>query len=555
MNFNPVKLRSVKNNFRQLCLFTLGITTVIGVHAQQDSTKPKDVKVTSAFKPTLKEAAKINFTPSPLVADTARPRLQYSIPNQNLALGFQPGSLKPLALQIDTGGRWDNENYLKLGYGSFKTPFAQAGFSFGDNRTAGLNVYAKHVASEGNIPFQDYSNTAVDLSAFLKSANNIEWSVRFGGFREMYKNYGFEPKTLAFPDDSINVRYQTWRGRAGFRNINRTGYGLTYSPEIRTNIFYDDLDNSEKTLYAEVPLQKAIDEAFSVDVALAASLSKYSPRGKNSISNNFVAFSPSLNYKKANISIQGGLRPSWDNGDFVLFPNVLAEFSPQAIKFSLQLGWTGYLRNSGFQYQAGFNPWIWAPSEVYNTRITERFVGIKGTAGDHFTFSAKASRNTLENQPLFINDTATGKSFQVLNEPRVRVSSIGGELGYTIGEKFSTTSNLTINKFNTKQNSKAWGLLPIEWKTNLRLQLIKDLYVNSTLFVFDGPWSLTKAGRKNLPVYSDLSAGLEFKVVKNIKLWAQFNNIFNKSYQRWNQYPVYGFNFLGGVVFSFAQKN
>ena len=45
------------------------------------------------------------------------------------------------------------------------------------------------------------------------------------------------------------------------------------------------------------------------------------------------------------------------------------------------------------------------------------------------------------------------------------------------------------------------------------------------------------------------------KVTKNINLWTQFNNVFNKEYQRWNQYPVYGFNFVGGVVFSFDQKN
>ena len=32
------------------------------------------------------------------------------------------------------------------------------------------------------------------------------------------------------------------------------------------------------------------------------------------------------------------------------------------------------------------------------------------------------------------------------------------------------------------------------------------------------------------------------------------NNIFDDKYQRWNQYQVYGFNLLGGVVFSFWRK-
>ncbi|HWJ29497.1 MAG TPA: hypothetical protein VNS32_23360, partial [Flavisolibacter sp.] len=180
--------------------------------------------------------------------------------------------------------------------------------------------------------------------------------------------------------------------------------------------------------------------------------------------------------------------------------------------------------------------------------------GFRGTVGDHFTYSMKVGYNKLNNQPLFINDTMSGKSFIVLNEPQMKVVNFTGELGYTVGEQLSIISNLNFNQYKPELNNKAWGLLPLEWKTNFRLEVIKDLYVNSIFYVFDGPWALTKNGSHNMPVASDLSAGIEFKIVNNIKLWAQFNNIFNKEYQRWNQYPVYGFNLLGGVVFSFGQK-
>ena len=85
----------------------LGISLLTGFisYAQSDTTKGKSVDIRSSFKPVLREAAKINFNASPPTADTSKPRLQYDIPNQNLALGFQPGSLKPLALQIDSGGQ------------------------------------------------------------------------------------------------------------------------------------------------------------------------------------------------------------------------------------------------------------------------------------------------------------------------------------------------------------------------------------------------------------------------------------------------------------------
>lgn len=535
-------------------LFIVGLFAGSMVSAQ-DTPSKRGVNITSTFKPSLKEAAKINFNATPPLTDTTRPRLQYNIPNQNLNFTFQPGSLKPLALQVDTGGNWSNESYVKLGYGSLKSPYLQAGISFGNGKDAGLNIYAKHHSSKGKIPLQDYSNSSVDLNAFFKATQNTEWNLRFGGFQEVYNRYGFEPKTLVFPDDSIEVKYQTWRSRASFRNINKTEFGLSYAPEIRVDVFHDRLGNSESNSYLHLPLQKSIGQKFAVELAFTGSLSRYKPEDKATVNNNYYAFSPSFFFKQSNVNVQAGIRPSWDNGTFKLFPNVMMEFNARDLDFSFQVGWTGQMRNSGFQYQAGINPWIFAPETIYNTWVEERYAGIKGAIGDHFNYSAKVALNKLNNQPLFVNDTAFGKSFMTLKESELNVFNLGGELGYTVGEKFSVVSNLSLNQFKLKDHDKAWGLLPLEWKTTLKVQVLKDLYVNSTLFAFDGPWSLSKDGRKNLPAAMDMSAGVEFKVVKNIKLWAQFNNIFNKEYQRWNQYPVYGFNFLGGVVFSFAQIN
>jgi hypothetical protein len=522
----------------------------------QDTVRKKEVTVTSTFKPVLKEAAKININATPPTPDTTRPRLQYSIPNQNLAFAFQPGTLKPLALQVDSGGKWDTDSYVKAGFGSLSTPFVQAGFSAGDGKNMGLNIYAKHYSSKGKIELQDVMHTNIDVNAFFKTAKNLEWDARFGGEQERYNKYGYEPQTLEFPEDSTKVRFQTWRGRVSFHNINRTEYGISYAPEIKIDAFNDQLSNAESNTYINLPLKKTIGTKFEADVALEANLSRYKPEGKTDVSNNYVTASPSIFYKTSGLNLQAGIKPSWNNGAFKLFPNVMAEIASSDQRFSFQAGWLGYLRYSGFQYMAHMNPWIWAPRTTSNSLIEERYAGFKGSAGDHFTYSAKVAYNKINDQPLFINDTiAGGKSFAVLNEPELKVVNFGGELGYNVGEQFSLITNLTLNQYKTKLNEKAWGLLPLEWNTTMKVQVLKDLYVNANLFAFDGPWSLGKQGQKNLPGAMDLSAGLEFKIVRNVKLWAQFNNIFNKEYQRWNQYPTYGFNFLGGVVFSFAQKN
>jgi hypothetical protein len=539
----------------------LGITIFsYAVSFAQIDTTGKGIKIVSTFKPVLREAAKINFGATPPPADTTKAKLNYTIPNQNLLFAYQPGALKPLALDIDSAGIFDNSSYIKAGFGSLRTPFIQAGISFGDGKTAGLNIFAKHVGSDGKRDFQKFAKTDIKLLGYFKSGNNLQWDAGIGMHQHRTYKYGYLPQTLVFSSDSIKQNFQTIAARVAFHNINKTAFGLSYSPEVRIDVFSDNLKNSESNTVLNLPLQKTVGKQWAVNLGITFDLTRLSPKGKSAFNNTMYYISPSVLYKSSNINAQIGIRPSWDNKVFKMFPNVLADISTEDSRFTFHAGWTGYVRKTTYQYLAGQNPWLWLPATFKNTWVEERFAGFKGSVGEHFTYAAKAGFNKLTNQPLFINDTSAagdGKSFRVVNESQIKVVNIGGELGFTINEKFSFVTGFAINQFSgLKDNAKAWGLIPIELTVAMRLQIIKDLWLKTDLFAWEGAKYVTKTNDdKRLNGAIDLSAGLEFKITKNINLWTQFNNVFNKEYQRWNQYPVYGFNFVGGVVFSFDQKN
>src|ERR1700759_5558293 len=80
----------------------------------QDTNRRKTIEITSSFKPVLRDAVKINFNAAPPVADTTRPRLNYTIPAQYLFLSYQPADMKPVALQRDSLPPWENFNYVKV---------------------------------------------------------------------------------------------------------------------------------------------------------------------------------------------------------------------------------------------------------------------------------------------------------------------------------------------------------------------------------------------------------------------------------------------------------
>jgi hypothetical protein len=539
----------------RIVLIIIFLVFATGVFAQ-DSSKKREVQVTSSFKPVLKEAAKINFNASPPEVDTAKPRLRYDIPNQNLLFAYQPGSLKPLALATDTSGKWVNHNYIKLGYGSLNTPYFEAGLSLGNGNSAGLNAYGQHVSSKGKIKYQDYTHTSLDLNGFLHPSGNIELTGRFGAKEENYKAYGYQPKTLVIPVDSLRIRYQTMRSRFALRNINRNEAGISYAPEINVDIFTDIRDNHETIGYFNVPLRKTFEGRFEAEIAADGGFSNLARFGKDNSKTNYISISPSLFVKTTNIYLQAGIKPTWDNGAFKLFPNAMLELSSTDKRLALIAGWIGYMKLNTYQSMAEYNPWINTPAAVSNSQVQEAYAGLKGSVTDHFNYLAKAGVNTFTNRTLFINDTITGKKFNVAFEPEMKSFNVHGEMGYTMGEKFSFKTGLTVNKYaGLDVNAKPWGLPQLEFNTNIRVQILKDLYAKADVYAFDEVWTKTKTITEKLPGGFDVSAGLEFAIVKNVKLWAQFNNILNTPYERWKQYPVYGFNMLGGVVFSFAQNN
>ncbi|HXL55483.1 MAG TPA: hypothetical protein VN958_04450, partial [Chitinophagaceae bacterium] len=59
-------------------------------------------------------------------------------------------------------------------------------------------------------------------------------------------------------------------------------------------------------------------------------------------------------------------------------------------------------------------------------------------------------------------------------------------------------------------------------------------------------------GSQKLKPAADVNLGVEFTILPQLNGWVQVNNLFNNKYERWNQYPVLGFNVLAGIVYSFG---
>lgn len=532
----------------------------------QEPNKGKTIDVTSQFKPVLREASKINFNATEPAVDSTKPRLNYNIPAQNLFFTYQPAGVHPVALKVDSLNAWQYSNYIKAGIGNIHQPFVKAGFSFGDGQRTFFNLFANHYTSKGDLEFQKNSQTSVGAAATYKTTKNMEWNGSLGFRSDDYYLYGFRPDSLKFSKDDLKQRFQTIEGKIDFRNLSPTEFGLNYHPSIKVSGFTDNHTSigkgNETNTVVNLPLEKTFGEKFSFDLGATADLTNYKfgdKSNKTSIQNNLYQVSTAVEVKTENLYLHAGILPSWDQKQFHMLPNIMADVTTSDKKFTLQLGWVGYYQKGSYQRFASINPWLAQPDSLLNTRVIDLYGGIKGSIGDHFTYATKLGIVTYHNMPLFVNDYAsdsTGKTFGIRYEPKMNNLQLHSEIGYTIGEQFNATAGVTLNNYYKQDREKdPYGLIPVELNAAIRWQLIKDLFFYGELFTWTKPHYLDAKGESHKGDNAfDLNAGAEFRITRNFNLWVQTNNLTNNKYERWHQYQVFGFSILGGITYSFNTK-
>jgi len=524
--------------------------------ALADTSSPRVVTITSAFKPSLKNAAKINFTAASTYVDSSRTPVTYTVPAQNLFFSYQPVPIKPLALPVDTSFNWQNDHSIRAGLGNFNTFLLAGAFSFGDGKKSNTIVNADYLTNKGDLFAQQYAKLGLSVLSVFNTNNNNEWTTK-----ATYKNttryfYGFEPSTLSFKKEDLLQRFNEAGIEIGLRNKKANAFNITYAPKLSLKYFADNRQGKEYNAILEAPLRKTFANKFAIDLGIVADIASTSvPFVPNTrkITNNLFYVSPSVQFQSKSFKLSAGIRPSWDNGKYETLPNITAEAKLGETGLLVEAGWVGYFQKNGYRSLTEINPWIVQPTSLLNTKIGEQYAGIRGAAGNHLTYRARLSFMRMNHQVLFPNMVGDGKAFNLFFEPELDLVQIHGEIGYTLQEKISLLGGITYRQFTSLQTAeKAWGLLPLEVTGALRWKMFKDLQLKADVFLWDGShYRSRNLATLKLDPAADLNIGAEFSVMPKLNLWVQLNNVLNNRYQRWNQYEVLGLNVLGGVVYSF----
>ncbi|MFM8241392.1 MAG: hypothetical protein ACKN86_01180 [Crocinitomicaceae bacterium] len=247
-----------------------------------------------------------------------------------------------------------------------------------------------------------------------------------------------------------------------------------------------------------------------------------------------------------------------------LYPKVEIKYSMFNDIFIPYVGINGELKQNSFRRFSELNPFIQIVQDSLRNEnnLFNFYGGIKGTLSKRISFNAMASFGRHIGMGLFVNDSIKINTFKVVYDT-VSIMKVEGSLSYQLDEKLKIDGIGRFYSYQTNNNAYAWNLPQLQFvlRGNYNLfkkfyfQLDSDLEFGRKALVYDSTLSgvSVEDGQYivGLKPVLDFNLQTEYRYNSRVSAFLQFNNVATVRYNRYFNYPVQGFQVLGGITARF----
>ncbi|GGD26866.1 TonB-dependent receptor [Hyunsoonleella pacifica] len=563
-------------------LIVLNITFSFAQNRKKDTINTGVIDVVKPYTPSISDAFKVKETPS-TEDDKAiqKKEIKYNIFSFPVASTFTPAKGKAATVEKAKPVKLF-DNYATVGVGTYTTFLGEVYLNHAISRTESVGGYFSHHSSGGGIEgiqFDDnFSNTKLNAN-YSSQLRDLAWTVEAGFQNQIYNWYGVPTSQInQAQTDGIDVRHAFTNAHFG-GDIN---FEDTYinSGSFFFRRFADNQGSGENRFVAkatvDVPLNgEEVSTAIIFDYLGGSFDRSYTLNNELKYGNFVIGVSPSYELKQDDLTVNLGAtinylndRASGDNKLYI-YPNVTATYrlvNDVLIAFGGIEG--GLIQNSYYSF-ASENPFV-SPTlfviptdEQYNA-----YVGLKGKLSSNMSYSINGMYKADRNRALFRNNEITlmadqpysyGNSYGIVYDD-VTTFGVAGELNVDVNRNFTLGIKAEYFTYNTDDEAEAWNLPDIMGSLFLDYQINKHWFAGANLiytgerkdqfFLNDGV-TVTSPFTVTLDSFFDANAHVGYHINDQISVFAKANNIANNEYQRWQNFPVQGIQFLAGATFKF----
>lgn len=526
-----------------------------------DSIPEKVVTIVSAFKPQLKNVAKIGFLNATAVVDTNSVLLSYQVPSQNLSFQYQPIALVPRAIKIDSMISLRQSANLKIGMGNYFNQFIQLEGALVDQKAQQhhLSILSESIA--GPHPIQKWNTFGLNYNGrySMNKKKVLNTQVYFNQSNRY--RYGLVPDTTVLPLKNFEQKLTVIGANFSLINKQVVSDQFNYAPILKFN--HSNLINQANNLVIDLysPIMYSLKNNLKLHADFNFNFNQYTQVNSNSINNTIFQIDPSLELNKTQYRLNIGVRPTIANGEFALYPKIELTKKLKDTNYVIDAGWNTSVINNQLIQLIGQNHWISAPNSMPISSKENKYFNIQVSVNKRLNYGFNMSLNDYRELPFFNqtkqmnNPVQEGLKFDVLFEKRAIAIELDGNLRYQFSDKLLWKNNFKYIQFNLiRENTQAWGILPFEFNSQLNWVFNKKLLLDASGQFWTG--SKTSAGLGNAYQLNNtfvLNAGMQYSISDQWTFWGKGENLLDQQYQRWANYPSLGIQILAGIQYKFRK--
>jgi len=564
------RILSQATSCRVLFLLGIGLFSSFIVQAQGEGEIEKvEIEIVKNREVSVPQAARNFEKIPPRPVEPIKPEISYQFRNLSFNVPDYNPVIRPLRLKAEPISKIYG-NYVSAGLGNYASPYAEAYFTNKRNKNKyyGLKLFHRSFMI-GPVDDKNSASGNTDVRLFGKAMTN---NLAVGGFVN-YENrtayfYGYQPGTVT---DRSTTRQEYNIVSVGGEIENSNVSNFTYNFKAGYSYLTDHYSASEGEVNLNYLSQYRIDDKKKVIINGDYFLINRNDALINSSARHIFKVKPAYQFTPMDkLVLTAGANIVMENdtigkqNGLHVYPNLSGSYqlSPTVEGYA---GLTGDIDKVSLHSLSRENVWVNSNIDIFNTnRTLELLAGLRGKVSGKVSFGAGLSFATLKNFYYYQSGAGTLRSkFDVVydNGNTQRVNFFG-EMGYS-NESFKLSVRGDYYSYSTSIANQVTNQTNFE-QTALNRPTYR-VAINSSYNIFDklllSADFIGQGGIRALDLDSDTlvpltaAVDLNFKanyfVSKQFSVFLNFNNILSSNYQLYLNYPVRGFQVLGGASWSF----
>ncbi|MFZ6012265.1 MAG: hypothetical protein ACOYXT_18125 [Bacteroidota bacterium] len=494
----------------------------------------------------------------PRPAESIKSPIQYDFRPFNFQTPQINPSIRPLKLKQEDptqiyGG------YVSAGYGNYASPYLE-GFinSRKDrNKLVGAHVFLKS-SDKGPVDGRNSGGGSSGISVYGKSfSEQISLSGNAGFENRSTHFYGYTPG-LDIEAKDIKQSYNIFRLAGELSNAKNSDFA--YKLGAGFSYLSDKFDARE----TEVDLDFNASYTINDDKGIGLKAGYYIISRKDALveakPRSLFVINPKYEfYPVEDLKLSAGIvaafeNDSIDNKDVHAYPDLHASY-PLSPSVKLTASLTGGIEKVSLQSLSYENIWIAPNVPVFHTnKLLELQAALSTKIGNKVSVNGGFSFASLKNLYFFVNTPADQAKFTaVYDKGATKRTNFFASVGFAQTERARFLVRGDLYSYSTDEIADAWHRPTYKVTGDVSFNVVQKILLNFNVIAQGGmkaPEPMSGQTVELDPAF-DLNARAEYLFSDSFSFFLQFNNVTSNKYPVFLNYPVRGFQVLGGITWSF----